>query len=296
MTVLAFTQLRTPADGVAASIADTRAGPSAAPTGSAGGRHRRIRSVQAVADHSRDGRDPVQTTLLMSASVVLLKGLPADRSAARGRVRAQSAGRIRCASRQLVQVRRKADGTGRSRRFPPKPAAWCRPAWPGRPGVGLWLGVRVRHRWNQAAGEHAVLLEPAGRRRRYSHAGDAAGIPEAASEYRPGRGGAGVGQPLLHEGLAGHARATATGRRDLAPDPGVDPGAGRPAGAAERKRARPVRAHRRQFHAYGVEHGAHERDPVRDPARYAPAGDVLQHRHLQEGRAARQGRQPEEPR
>lgn len=33
MTVLAFTQLRTPAYGVAASTADTRAGPSAAPTG-----------------------------------------------------------------------------------------------------------------------------------------------------------------------------------------------------------------------------------------------------------------------
>ena len=48
-----------------------------------------------------------------------------------------------------------------------------------------------------------------------------------------------------------------------------------------------VRAHRRPLHARGVEHGAHERDPVRDPTRYAPAGDVLQHRHLQEGRAAR---------
>ena len=57
----------------------------------------------------------------------------------------------------------------------------------------------------------------------------------------------------------------------------------------------PYGAHRRQLHARGVEQGAHERNAVRDPARHAPVRDVLQHRHLQEGRAAQCGWQPEEP-
>lgn len=120
MTVLAFTQLRTPAGGVVASIADTRAGHHAVrPLGRCdrqlGRGHRTshlrlgyawsgrvlrrhgaaatvLRPVvtgefDAVADHSGGGRHPVQTILLPWASIMLLEGLPFDRSAARGRSR-----------------------------------------------------------------------------------------------------------------------------------------------------------------------------------------------------------------
>ena len=60
-----------------------------------------------------------------------------------------------------------------------------------------------RHR---ATEEHAVVLEPVRWRRRYPHGGDAAGLPEAASECSPGCCNADLGQSLLHEALAGHAR------------------------------------------------------------------------------------------
>ena len=201
MTVLAFTQLRTPADGAAASTADTRV--------------------------------TAEIRCRPPCSCRHLSCCISRRLARRTRPSPPHQPPNRCASRQLVQVRRKPmapEDYAVSRRSLLRGAALlglgglvsgCGSALAsGIAGTGP-PGNTLAY-WNLFGGGDGVRMLTMEQ-----------GYQKTAPRYRPERGDAGVGQPLLHEALAGHAREPATGRRDLAPDPDVDPGGCRPAGAAE---------------------------------------------------------------
>ena len=119
-------------------------------------------------------------------------------------------------------------------------------------------------------------------------------LPRGQPGHRPRRRDAGLGQPVLHEALAGHGRRQAAGCGGLAPDPDEDAWSApdllqelRPEDLAR------VRHVRRQVQPAGLGGRAGRRQGVRDPARHPPVRHVLQHRRLQEGRPARRRRRAE---
>ena len=77
------------------------------------------------------------------------------------------------------------------------------------------------------------------------------GFRKANPADRAQRGDPRLGQPVLHQAVAGHARPEAARRRRRPPDPHEDAGRRRPAGGAATRRPGRGRHHPRQAHASG---------------------------------------------
>ena len=312
MTVLAFTQLRTPADGVVASIADTRAGdhavrplgrgdrqlgrghrPSHLRLGYAwsgrvlrqhgaaatvlAGRHRRIRPLQGVADHS--GR-------LASGANHPAPGR--HRSCCSKDCRLTDP--LHAAGSQLNLPTEFVARVGN--RFSKEESRWHQkvtlfPAEACCASGLLGLGGLVSGCGSAFASGIAGTRPPGNTLSYWNLFGGGDG--SACRRWRTASEGHTRRRALTRSPWPGATRTTRScrwprsGRKPpdvavAAPDPDEDAGRGRPAGGAATATTWPGSASRRQVRTTAVEGRAGGREGLRDPARHPPVRAVLQHR------------------